>query len=206
MLGVACEGSVADLNTLPRVCAVIYGNTLQPSIFQGQARIYAARLFNMACCQLNSDDLTEVRRALWEARSKWYDIGLELKLKADDLEVIKQTCSDSVEKCLTEMILKWLRTIEPHPPSWTTLCDALRKPAVDRCDIAKSIQKLSSRTASDSMPRASGNTSPFLAPPHSNTRKGFYCQCGKCNWDDYLQNRNRCPTCDYPGLDIRCLK
>lgn len=164
---------------------------------------------NMASCQLNSGDITEVRRVLWDARSKWYDIGVELKLKAGDLDAIKQTHINDVEKCLTEMILQWLRRVEPHPPSWTALCAALQKPAVARCDIAKKVQELSINSTSRtelSLSITQDHMATFPAPTHSNTQKGFNCPCSKCNWEDYLQNRNQCQSrgC-YPGLDVRSL-
>lgn len=69
-------------------------------------------------------DLREVNRLLRDISRKWYDIGIELGLTADELKNIKANC-DSVEECLREMLDKWLRNIDPLP-TWRALGDALK--------------------------------------------------------------------------------
>ena len=34
---------------------------------------------------LNDKDLTRVRKAIWEARSKWFDLGIELDISVETL-------------------------------------------------------------------------------------------------------------------------
>ena len=145
---------------------------------------------------LNSGDLSKVRNVLWDARSKWYDIGVELEFKVGDLDAIKCAHRDDVGQCLTDMIARWLSRNDPKP-YWTTLCDALLKPAVGRGDITESIQVLFSSTSQT-------DAAVIPVPADSNTQKAFSCPCGKCTWNDYLQNQNQC-QCYFPHLDVRHL-
>jgi hypothetical protein len=57
-----------------------------------------------------------------EARSKWYHIGLELKISPNDLDAIKKQYSDT-EIALTETLQIFLR-LNPEP-TWAKLADAL---------------------------------------------------------------------------------
>ena len=36
---------------------------------------------------LSNEDLKRVRQAVWEARSKWYDLGIELDIHVETLKV-----------------------------------------------------------------------------------------------------------------------
>ena len=40
----------------------------------------------MACSKLTTSDLSKVRNEVFSAAAKWYDIGLELGVTADDLD------------------------------------------------------------------------------------------------------------------------
>ena len=45
--------------------------------------------------QLSIDDLSKVYVAVQEARCQWYDIGVELRVSANDLDAIKRKhCDD----------------------------------------------------------------------------------------------------------------
>ena len=48
--------------------------------------------------------LRSVRNRIWEARTKWKDIGIELDLKKDALDAINLTNRSDVEVCFGEML------------------------------------------------------------------------------------------------------
>ena len=85
-----------------------------------------ANSFYIGTALLTVVDLNTVRSSIWDARSKWYDVGLELGIPAATLDAIrvnKQSCED----CYTEMLKRWL---EGSNQTWSTLADALRSPSV----------------------------------------------------------------------------
>ena len=49
---------------------------------------------------LTLDDLASVQQSVWEGRSKWYNIGLELGLTPGDLDAIDHD-HRSADKCFT---------------------------------------------------------------------------------------------------------
>ena len=62
-----------------------------------------------------------------EIAAKWKRIGLALKFTASDLENIESTCGSDVEKCINELLNRWLcRSSCQQPITWETLLEALR--------------------------------------------------------------------------------
>lgn len=88
--------------------------------------------------KLTTDDLKEVRDALYSIRLKWYDIGIELTVKVGELDTIRAQHSDPKD-ALTEMIKKWLKStnLRSGPPTWKSLARALEADAVDEKEIAQ---------------------------------------------------------------------
>ncbi len=81
------------------------------------------QISNVMSDYLTTSDLKKVRNYLWEVRTKWFDIGIELNLKPDQLDVIK--CDHSnVQDCYTQMLREWLAQIDPLP-TWSALVVAL---------------------------------------------------------------------------------
>ena len=120
---------------------------------------------------------------LWEAREKWYNIGVKLGIKTTDLDAIQHDHGNKLEPCLREMIKLWLKQTEV---TWEILIDALRDETVGFNDLANSI-------ASDSFSEAE-----YQCITDQNTSgdevsgEGFTCpQCGNCSIDQYL--RRECP-------------
>ena len=95
-------------------------------------------MFNIGHLTIN--DLKFVRSAIWEARSKWMDIGIELNLNKSDLDALEGTDSSNVGKCLTEMISLWLKRAHP-PPVFSTLVTALKEPTVGLQQLADQVNK-----------------------------------------------------------------
>ena len=64
---------------------------------------------------------------MWEAKEKWYDIGVELGLMVNDLDVIRCKNYDDPEKCIAEMLSVWLRQ---GGATWEALIFALNHKTV----------------------------------------------------------------------------
>ena len=92
-----------------------------------------------AAMELSLDDLVTVRKELHEARTKWYDIGLELKVPVGTLDSIEAQ-SDDAKKCLLDTLKHWLKTVDPKP-TWQALVDALRSCVVEENQLANSLEE-----------------------------------------------------------------
>ena len=53
--------------------------------------IYLNIILSLDC--LSDKDLKQVRTAVWEARSKWFDLGIELDIHVETLKVRMITCN-----------------------------------------------------------------------------------------------------------------
>ena len=90
--------------------------------------------------ELVPDNLKDIQDLVWDARTKWSNLGLELGIKIGDLEVIEQNCKSDIETCFKNMLLMWLRMVDPLP-TWDSLVSALGKSSVGRKDLAENIRK-----------------------------------------------------------------
>ena len=88
---------------------------------------------------LKLDDLNTVLEELYEARTKWYFVGLKLKVPVDTLDSIK-TQSDDPNECLLQALKHWLKMVDPKP-TWQALVDALRGRLVEEHQLANSIEE-----------------------------------------------------------------
>lgn len=84
-------------------------------------------------------DLRYIRSKCWEARTKWMDIGLELNLTKSDLDTLRDTYRENVEKCFTEMLAIWLRT--NSRPTFVDLLAALKQKTIGFHQLAEEIEK-----------------------------------------------------------------
>ena len=85
---------------------------------------------------LSISDLGEVLEAVWEARSKWYNVGLSLRISPDTLDTIQRDHRDISENCFMAMLKVWLRRTQPHP-TWAALARAMRSPMVGYGQLAE---------------------------------------------------------------------
>ena len=81
------------------------------------------------CAYLTAtDDLLAVEQELGNF-SKWKDLGLNLGLSVDSLEIIEEDQRLTKER-VRAVLLEWLRQeydVDKHgPPSWKVLADAVR--------------------------------------------------------------------------------
>ena len=89
--------------------------------------------------ELSPGDLATVLKELYEARTKWYYIGLELKVPWVTLDSIKAQSDDEQERLL-EALKHWLKTVDPKP-TWQVLVDALRSCVVEENQLANSLEE-----------------------------------------------------------------
>ena len=78
--------------------------------------------------KLNIKDLRKVQRATWEARTKWYNIGLELDIDPETLNTIKGN-NDNIDDRFRAMLTAWLKMVDPKP-TWEALAEALQSPTI----------------------------------------------------------------------------
>ena len=87
---------------------------------------------------LSIDDLGDLYAKLYNARNKWFDIGLALNIKFSALESIeseKQNNSD----CLRQMLAHRIQS--GGLLTWADLSGCLRHPTVERNDLASIIDQ-----------------------------------------------------------------
>ena len=72
------------------------------------------------------NSLPDLLNELWNARSKWYNIGLGLGLSADELDSVDQKRKEPGD-CLREVLIEWLKK---RTPKKSQLIEALRQPSV----------------------------------------------------------------------------
>ena len=83
-------------------------------------------------------DLRIVRNAIWDARTKWKLLGIELRLPASDLDSIEEAHRDIGRK-FTEMLALWLR-LDP-PRTWSALVAALRLSTLGYETLAECVER-----------------------------------------------------------------
>jgi hypothetical protein len=87
---------------------------------------------------LGPNDLRKVQRILWDARTQWYNIGLELDISPDTLDSIQLANQQNPDRCFRAMLTKWLR--EHQRPTWSALAEALSSPSVGLSHLAEEIR------------------------------------------------------------------
>lgn len=80
--------------------------------------------------------LRSVKNRIWEARSKWKDIGIELKLEVTDLDAINGSDTGA---CFEEMLIMWLKQNKSRP-TWLRMIKALKSRPVGFQELAEQIE------------------------------------------------------------------
>ena len=69
--------------------------------------------------------LKQLQQELYnKATNKWKDIGIQLDIDEGQLDEIKSDTSSDSRACLREMLIVWLRRVDP-PPSWSAIAEAI---------------------------------------------------------------------------------
>ena len=87
---------------------------------------------------LTVDDFADVQSALWEARHKWFSIGVRLRLKVPDLEAIDHELGLDLEGKFVRMILSWLESGQTC--TWRALREALEHHIINLPVLAREIK------------------------------------------------------------------
>ena len=93
--------------------------------------------YNCTLGFLGLSDLRRVQNTLWDARTQWYNLGLDLDISPDSLDSIELANAGNPERCFRAMLTKWLR--EYHRPTWSALAEALKSPSVGLSHLAEEI-------------------------------------------------------------------
>ena len=124
----------------------------------------------------------------WDARVKWYHIGIQLGQKTTNLDVIGKEKDD--DTCFTRMIIEWLRK---GKATWDELIDALNHKTVGFSGLADII-------ADNCLVKDCSNAQvlpPSIAKPIQFAGVGFRCPlCSKCSMEEYY--KGKCPKLDSP--------
>ena len=96
---------------------------------------------------LTGDDILTICEKLRSASKDWFNLGLALGMKFYELENIRDRSTDNVCR-LTMIVAKRLEVTDPeHPMTWPYICECLRRPTVERNDVAEEIEDKYVRTA-----------------------------------------------------------
>jgi DNA-binding beta-propeller fold protein YncE len=87
---------------------------------------------------LDTGDLYVICSDFWEARNKWFNIGLGLNLKPSDLKAIRNINRDNVDDCFRDMLEKWLETSLRSTRS--NLITVLRENTIGFNQLAKELE------------------------------------------------------------------
>ena len=80
---------------------------------------------------LDQDNLVDIIDALKKGdftTSEWRRLGLQLRIKNDDLTIIETNYPNNVVRCLEECLVKWLKI---GKATYTGLAEALKKMGED---------------------------------------------------------------------------
>ena len=88
---------------------------------------------------LTITDLAKVQNETWEARTRWYNLGLQLGVPVDTLDAIQYNHPTNCDQCFTDMIKEWLRAFDLQQ-TWEALAKALESPQVGQSNLAKQIR------------------------------------------------------------------
>ena len=105
-------------------------------------RVFTLVLFNVRVfivkqgSTLTLDDYAEVSAALWDARHKWFPIGVRFAVKITDLEAIRN--ENDVEERFHRMVTTWLKAGKNC--NWKHICEALGHPTVGMQHMAEKLR------------------------------------------------------------------
>ena len=101
-------------------------------------------MYTSSGVELSIDNLGVVRAAVFNACTKWYDIGLALEVPVTTLDSTDGQFDNHSEK-LREMLKIWLKTAAK--PAWRDILDALKSPVVGEPTLAFEIEAKHCTTA-----------------------------------------------------------
>ena len=88
--------------------------------------------------KLVMNDLADLQIGLHHISSRWYDLGVQLRIDVGDLDNIKKN-NPVVNECLREMLKIWLKQVAPYP-TWNALINVLKCPVINEQQLANKLQ------------------------------------------------------------------
>ena len=83
-------------------------------------------------------DLANIFSEIFLCRTKWYDLGIQLRLDVGSLDSIKFQYNDPGDQ-LREVIKRWLTTSET--PTWEAIVEALKCPVIGEVLLSMELQQ-----------------------------------------------------------------
>ena len=103
----------------------------------------------MYLIMIDLDSLPYLQDELFDLRSKWYNIGVQINIDIGTLQSIKSEFSIDNGDALRELLTHWLK----GTPTWEELFRALRSRPVGAHDIAAKVQReMTDQLFSNSVP------------------------------------------------------
>ena len=91
---------------------------------------------------LTGDDILTICENLRSASKNWFNLGLALGVNYYEMENIQDRYQDN-DRRLMKVVAKRLEVTDPeHPITWPYICECLRRPTVERNDVAEQIEVL----------------------------------------------------------------
>ena len=91
--------------------------------------------------ELTNEDLRTILTELFEAKIKWFDIGVQLELDVSVLEGINLKANSDPNDCFRNMLITWLRSSSKVEKTWRTLVEVLKSNTVGYEFLAEKINK-----------------------------------------------------------------
>lgn len=85
-------------------------------------------------------ELDELVEELHEVKTKWFNIGIQLKVPVYKLKEIETNTNNNVERAFCEMIVEWLKS-KTREPTWADIVKALRSRSVDEQRLAENLER-----------------------------------------------------------------
>ena len=86
-------------------------------------------------------ELPKVINELYEARHKWFDIGLQLQLDHSELKSIEDKYRSDPGDCFRQMLIAWKTSSSQAHKTWSTLANILRQPAIRYEELATKVEE-----------------------------------------------------------------
>ena len=86
-------------------------------------------------------ELSTVINELYEARHKWFDIGIQLQLDHSELKSIEDKYRSDPGDCFRQMFISWKTSSSQAPKAWSTLANVLRQPSIRYDELAVKIEE-----------------------------------------------------------------
>ena len=95
-------------------------------------------LFFFAGSSVNQPNLSDLLTELVTVAPDWYNLGLELDLDWEKLNIIKSDSSQNCKESLCKMLQEWLNNSDDT--KWNAVADALESDLISKKNLARKIR------------------------------------------------------------------